>query len=154
MKHLVDFEKLKGELIAMPLDKRGLYITKAVAAVLDGGKDFPWIMKKKAAKVLSKVYTEAFNAFWEAYPRRNGVKQGKPAAFKAWQKTEVDEKELLGLTLKAVGIQKRLDGWTKDNGTFIPMASTYLNARGWEDELPELDDVKTIKDEFGRDMEV
>ena len=30
-------------------------------------------------------YSPAFEAFWKAYPKRNGQKRGKKPAFKVWQ---------------------------------------------------------------------
>lgn len=80
-------------------------------------------------------YSPAFNTFWDAYPPRNGVRTGKANALKAWKKVKgLTEPELLEACLTALEWQKKTEGWTKENGTFIPMASTYLNGKRWEDE--------------------
>ena len=75
---------------------------------------------------------EAFGAFWTAYPN----KKAKPAALKAFTKLKPDA-ELLAEMLKAIEVQKQSAQWQKDNGQYIPMPSTWLNQRRWEDELPK-----------------
>jgi len=75
---------------------------------------------------------EAFGAFWTAYPN----KKAKPAALKAFTKLKPDT-ALLDEMLKAIATQKQWAQWQKDNGQYIPMPSTWLNQRRWEDELPK-----------------
>lgn len=75
---------------------------------------------------------EAFCAFWTAYPN----KKAKPAALKAFTKLKPDT-ALLAEMLKAIEVQKQSAQWQKDNGQYIPMPSTWLNQRRWEDELPQ-----------------
>ena len=71
---------------------------------------------------------EGFNQFWSAYPR----KDGKAAAEKAWPKVS----DCLPAILAALEWQRNLEGWTKEGGKYIPMPSTYLNGRRWEDAKP------------------
>jgi len=75
---------------------------------------------------------EAFGAFWTAYPN----KKAKPAALKAFTKLKPDT-ALLDEMLKAIATQKQWAQWQKDNGQYIPMPSTWLNQRRWEDEPPK-----------------
>ena len=75
---------------------------------------------------------EAFSAFWTAYPN----KKAKPAALKAFTKLKPGA-ALLDEMLKAIATQKQWAQWQKDNGQYIPMPSTWLNQRRWEDELPK-----------------
>lgn len=77
---------------------------------------------KKALEVL-------FERFWAVYPR----KVAKADAKKAFNKIAPDE-ELLQKMIKSLERDKRSGQWTKDNGQFIPYASTWLNGRRWEDE--------------------
>ncbi|NGO96382.1 hypothetical protein BJL96_20920 [Burkholderia cenocepacia] len=42
--------------------------------------------------------------------------------------------ELLEQILDALDRFKRCDQWTREDGKFIPFASTWLNQRRWEDE--------------------
>ncbi len=72
-----------------------------------------------------------FDRFWEAYPK----KVAKEAARKAFAKHKPDE-ALLNTMLSALETQKESDQWTRDNGQFIPHASTWLNQKRWEDDLP------------------
>ena len=70
-----------------------------------------------------------FDRFWSVYPR----KVAKADAKKAFAKISPDE-ELLQKMIKALERDKRSSQWVKDNGQFIPYASTWLNGRRWEDE--------------------
>jgi DNA-binding transcriptional ArsR family regulator len=73
-----------------------------------------------------------FDRFWAIYPR----KVGKASAEKAWKKLKVtaDLFNLMGDSLAAWTVST---DWTKDGGQFIPHASTWLNGKRWEDELPQ-----------------
>lgn len=75
---------------------------------------------------------ELFARFWALYPR----KVSKDAARKAWDKLDLSA-ELFETMIKALGTQSLSVDWTKDNGQFIPHASTWLNGKRWEDEVPE-----------------
>lgn len=70
----------------------------------------------------------AFEAFWGAYPRR----QGKKPARRAFSKVGVP----IDVLLAAIERQKRSEQWQREGGRFIPLASTWLNQGRWEDELP------------------
>lgn len=73
---------------------------------------------------------DGFAAFWAAYPK----KAGKADALKAWNKLAPDVvlQEQMG---KALEVQKQSQQWRKDGGQYIPMPSTWLNGRRWEDEV-------------------
>ncbi len=75
---------------------------------------------------------DAFAAFWAAYPK----KKSKGAAEKAWNRKGCG----LGLfdtIMDGLKRAKDSDDWIKDGGKFIPYPATWLNAKGWEDELGE-----------------
>lgn len=83
-------------------------------------------------------YSENFDLFWKAYPR----KVAKPTAFKAWEKQAIDEDAFL--TTQIVGdIEKRtrLRWWSTDQSK-IPHAATWINQGRWLDEGWQ-DEVKT-----------
>lgn len=84
-------------------------------------------------------FPPGFEAFWAAYPR----KIGKDAAAKAFAKLKPDE-ALLHAVLTAVKAQAASEQWTKDEGQFIPHASTWLNGRRWEDEIRKPNPVDDI----------
>ncbi len=71
---------------------------------------------------------EAFDVFWQAYPK----KVGKLAAKKAFDKANVPVETLLD----ALERQKCGEQWQKNNGQFIPNPATWLNQGRWEDEQP------------------
>lgn len=73
----------------------------------------------------------AFETFWIAYPPREGVRTGKQAARAAWKR--VSEADVAPL-MAALERLKRTKQWTRDDGKFIPHASTFLNQRRWEDD--------------------
>ena len=70
---------------------------------------------------------EDFERFWSMYPR----KEGKQKAKSAFSKINVD----IDVLLSALDGHKRSAQWAKNNGEFIPHASTWLNGKRWEDEL-------------------
>lgn len=72
---------------------------------------------------------EAFDVFWESYPK----KVGKEAARKAFAKVKVPVETLVA----AVEAQKRGGQWQRDNGQYIPYPATWLNQGRWEDEVQE-----------------
>ena len=71
----------------------------------------------------------SFDAFWQAYPR----KTAKGAAEAAWRKLKPDE-PLVARMLAAVEVAKQSAQWQRDGGQYIPLPSTWLNQRRWEDE--------------------
>lgn len=74
----------------------------------------------------------AFEVFWEAYPR----KVGRPKAHGVFKRLHPSG-PVLEAMLMAIVAQKRTPQWTDDNGRFIPHPATWLNQRRWEDELPK-----------------
>jgi hypothetical protein len=81
-------------------------------------------------KNTSSVYTDEFERFWQAYPR----KIGKGAAFRTWKKlngTRPDADELV----RIVEQHKRSEQWKRDGGQYIPHPQTWLNQERWNDEL-------------------
>jgi hypothetical protein len=71
-----------------------------------------------------------FEEFWKNYPRR----ENKVRAQQAWVKNKCS-----ALTDVILGkLKERMDkDWNFKELQFIPIASSYLNARRWEDELVE-----------------
>jgi DNA-binding transcriptional ArsR family regulator len=71
-----------------------------------------------------------FSEFWERYPK----KRSKGQAEKVWEKLKPDN-TLFDKMVKAIGIAKTTEEWTKKGGQFIPYPATWLNGKGWEDEI-------------------
>jgi hypothetical protein len=83
----------------------------------------------KTRASIGEAMLEAFSEFWRAYPKR----VGKGNAEAAWKKNGCDR--LLPQIIAAVQKCKSSADWTKEAGQFIPHPATWLNRRGWEDEL-------------------
>jgi len=77
-----------------------------------------------------------FESFWVAYPK----KQGKSACKKKWLAMNPNQ-ELTEMIMKSVEMFKETEQWQKNGGQFIPMPSTWLNQKRWEDELDVVMDV-------------
>ena len=94
---------------------------------LEIGKDSIGKDNTLSAVAESDGYSDEFNQFWSAYPK----KVGKKEACKAFKKV----KEPLSVLLDAIKEQKLSEQWTKENGRFIPNPATWLNQGRWEDHL-------------------
>lgn len=70
-----------------------------------------------------------FDQFWSEYPK----KVSKGQAEKTWAKLKPDS-SLMADILQGLKAAKASDQWSKHGGQFIPHASTWLNAKGWEDQ--------------------
>ena len=77
-----------------------------------------------------KDYTENFKIFWNVYPK--GRKTGKEPAFKTWQRINSDDHLKI---IEHVRQRSKNDiQWLKDNGSFVPAPTTFLNQKRWQDE--------------------
>ena len=76
-----------------------------------------------------------FDRFWEAYH----YKVSKGQAELTWRKLKPNE-ELQKIILAAIPRLHASETWTKDKGRWRQHPSTWLNAKGWEDELPSSND--------------
>jgi hypothetical protein len=89
----------------------------------------PKAPRKPAVPVGAEGYTQAFLAFWEAYPTAS--KGSKFEAFNKWQRMELAEhaaKLTADVAERAKGDRQWLEG-------FIPHVSTYINQRIWQSDI-------------------
>lgn len=76
----------------------------------------------------------SFSEFYKVYPRKE-----KPAdAKKAWK--QVNGPKYLKDILSALEWQKITVQWTKSNGDFIPLPSSYLRSESWRNEKSNSND--------------
>ena len=101
--------------------------SKATALQTHSGRN---ASKVKYSKVNIYTNNKGFEEFWNLYPK----KKSKGQAEKAFAKINPDD-ELLVMILCAIEKAKKSKDWLKDNGQFIPYPATWLNAKGWEDEI-------------------
>ena len=85
--------------------------------------------KKNKSNTVSVLYTQEFEEFWKAYPR----KVGKGSAFVEWKKIK-GIADLLPIIINALQWQSKTESWTKENGKYIVHPERYLKRRRWEDE--------------------
>jgi len=87
-------------------------------------------VKDKVVSAQKNITSQNFDIFWKAYPK----KKSKGQAEKAFEKVNPDE-QLLQTILNAIDQAKQSDDWQKAGGQYIPYPATWLNVRGWEDEI-------------------
>lgn len=87
--------------------------------------------KTLALTAEKKDASSSFDTFWQAYPK----KKSKGAALKAWHSIKADGALLSKMFQTLSGLKNTVD-WKKENGRYIPYPASWLNAQGWEDELP------------------
>lgn len=96
------------------------------------------------------VHTENFNKslfdkFWNAYPK----KKSKGVVEKWFTKNKPSE-ELVNEMIDKINLLKTTEQWKKNNGQYIPYPSTWLNAKGWEDEISSDGLIETEEEEIAR----
>jgi len=94
----------------------------------------------------SKRQEQLFDEFWSAYPK----KRSKGQAEKTWVKIDPDESLLVAM-LSGLEKAKNSHEWTKEGGQYVPYPSTWLNAKGWEDEYSEVNSDEDSRGDPGRD---
>lgn len=97
---------------------------------------YVWNNKPKAVTARSTKkddgYTKDFEQFWNEYPSRDSGKGSKAAANVIWNKL----KPPIIDCVNTLAWQKQSQQWKNENGKYIPMPTTWLNQRRWEDEMP------------------
>ncbi len=99
--------------------------------------DFKNKTSRLANDSLRQNLEETFLEFWKLYPK----KLNKDYAFKVWKKLKPDL-ELFKKILISLEKFKKTEDWIKENGKYIPYASSWLNGKRWEDEIKEEKEVK------------
>ena len=82
--------------------------------------------KSKVSKDLNYDDYPEFLEFWSAYPN----KDSKYKALEIWATNNPPIQEILN----ALAWQKESKKWNDKEGLYIPMATTYLNQKRWQDE--------------------
>ena len=78
---------------------------------------------KKVKPIVTEIDTTLFDSFWEWYPK----KQNKAMANKLFMRLPIDEQQL------AISNIKRLFANTPIQ--YVPLPSTYINNKRWNDEI-------------------
>jgi len=91
----------------------------------------PTLPTKPSSPPTPKGEAGAFEKFWQVYPN----KQKKRYAEQIWSRKNLDSK--LDEIIRGVEMYKKTRQWQKEDGAFVPHASTFLNQELWLDELSE-----------------
>ena len=81
-------------------------------------------------RIQNETILEKFERFYNAYPKKKS--RGKALN---WFKKHRPESSLVDTMLESLEKQKLTIDWQKQNGRYIPYPATWLNARGWENEV-------------------
>lgn len=84
--------------------------------------------RKGRSKYIPEHRPEAFERFWELYPRHTD----RQKAVRAWDTLKPDD-GLLDIMAAALDAQKKSPMWRR--GVGIPYPATWLNGARWEDEV-------------------
>jgi hypothetical protein len=76
-----------------------------------------------------------FDLFWAAWPRGER-KTGKAKCKAVWKKKKLDPQA--AKILKVLEAMKKSDGWTKENGHYIPAPLVWLNQDRFDCDLEDL----------------
>lgn len=95
---------------------------------------------ENTTEITSKTNTESapeslrnqFDIFWSAYPNKKDKKRAEQKFMKINFKNIPFEK-----LMDCLEAQKKTFDWTKNNGQFVPMASTWINGERWNDQIAE-----------------
>ena len=107
-------------------------LSTAIPTTLDGvAKPQP---RKARTTDLTAVQLERFERWYVEYPKK--VSRGE--AEKAWRALDPSD-ALTEEMIEAADIQKSWKQWRKDGGQFIPNPASWIRAKGWLDQEPEVD---------------
>jgi uncharacterized protein YdaU (DUF1376 family) len=91
----------------------------------------PTLHKPKDAQVDLRIPADSgFEQFWAAFPKR----KNRGRAEKTWAKIKPNA-ELVAVMLSAIASAKAGADWKKDGGQYVPYPETWLNAKGWQDDV-------------------
>ena len=146
-----------GKLGGAPKHRHPIGTLKAPLSETIGNPKAP-ISQKNKDKDNNKTFvppsvekvTEHFEEFWKSiHPRAKRC--GKDAARIAWNKhVKGDELEII----KAAVVHSSSEDWVKENGKYVPMATTWINQHRWTAELAPPRKMKTIMGPDGMEAEV
>jgi len=90
----------------------------------------PNLTKPTDTDIQTNKDNESFERYWSLWPR----KEDKQNARRVWAKLSPSE-EVLNKILAAVAVRADTIDWQKEKGKWIPLPTTWLNGRRWEDEV-------------------
>jgi len=90
------------------------------------------ITVKKPLKSTDHYNCPLFKEFWNYYPR----KEAKGKAWEEWLKIRPSpDQKMIEQSKHRIEHSQKSPQWQKDDGQYIPLPSTWLHQRRWEDEI-------------------
>ena len=90
------------------------------------------VKEPKKTRAKSTDVPDGFAEFWHEYPK----KDGRAKAMESWKKRGLDsDSALREVVMAALARHRTFRQWTKDDGQFIPHASTWLNQERYLDDV-------------------
>lgn len=94
------------------------------------------IKKEDNNNTKATILDAQFDEFWKEYPnKKNGSSRAKEKFISKMKSGKVD----FSTVMKSLADHKKLRQWVKDNGDFIPLATTWLNQERWDSEFKPSD---------------
>ena len=87
---------------------------------------------KESSRYVSKEIEGGFEKWYLKYPR----KEKRADALKAWKKNHKEMPEFQ-VMMETLAKQIRIKNWTPENMQYIPMPSSYLNGKRWQDNIDD-----------------
>lgn len=86
-------------------------------------------------KQLADATAKAFDMWWAEYPRKVAKAAARQSFSTLFRNTAKSERNaLFSAMVKAVKRASSSDQWTKEGGKYIPLPTTWIHQRRWEDE--------------------
>jgi hypothetical protein len=85
-------------------------------------------------------WQERMGVFWRCYPKKKGK-----GNVEKWFKKHNPSPELVAQMVTAVQALLHTDDWQRERGQYIPHPATWLNAKGWEDEIQAMTSQRPTK---------
>ena len=86
-----------------------------------------------------------FDDFWKIYPKKSGKEKAKTS----WKNLTKKER---GEVFNDLPKRIKSDQWKKDNGQYIPNATTYLNQKRWNDEIKKSSSYESQMEEIRNEI--
>ena len=100
--------------------------------------------KKSKKEKLEEVFKEVesmFNVFWNSYPRKDNKSKAKESFSKVFLEEGIRQ-DIFEKILNKLEIYKKTKQW--QNKQYIPMATTWLNQKRYEDEIGEVEVIEEV----------
>ena len=92
-----------------------------------------FVLQENTTKNTTESINVHFEEFWRAYPKKQDKKKAEQRFLKINFKKNPFEKIMASLDEL-----KKTDDWIKENGKYVPMASTWINGERWNDVEPPI----------------